>query len=814
MLTSPAKLSTDDANNLIPGTSFVVKTAWSPKEPQFELLNTVTDRGKSLTSCTPSPHSPLIRLADRFVFFTVMCHLALEMLTEPIALSCVCRAKVFRQEENFWLPPDRRPCTEDVNIQLTEVVDENKGWIFMNRLSVLNLSSPFSDVMRTLNSSTTGVTEGAVPQHPTPSNSPINHGCPDSKADNEEMPNGTCNPEDDDEPLMSGNGVVINDVTDDQLVVAWGALMAEWQTRLNAAPPTAASASLPPPPSADDALLCGGAGVEAGPLAKRIRQLVRRGIPDVLRAETWQMLAGHPAADPGLIEVYRILLTKPCRFDTDIQRDLPRTFPAHDFFRDRQGQEILFQITRAYALYDEDVGYCQGISFIAAALLLHLPEKQAFCLLVKIMSNYGTRLLFMQNCEGLFRCLHQFECLLADQLPDVAKAFNDLGIKAHMYASQWFLTLFMTKFPINLVFRILDIFLCDGLLFIFKVMISLLKVSRRDLLGLDFEGTLKFFRVTLPKRFRSREACDQLIFTASTAKVSATKLIRFAKDWERTKMEEADSTSPLRALQREVWELREQCSRLEKENEMLAEKVLTSKAGMQRDIDKLDDMVETLKIELFNSQRELVEKEEECKLLENDTAKVKEMFRQTLERHQLEHQQQQSIIEEYKTITSNLSKRVEKEADSASSGLPQTFIDAVLSCSGDCRRTLDAKAPGWSTNTFNLVADANNADSSVPSGLSPLEDQVAFLARRVKELELELAQSKVHLVDEQCMSQELNHQLVRAAAELEELKASNAASLYNPRHWLAKKWTTVTSRNATAAAAPASSDGAFRFQTD
>lgn len=56
----------------------------------------------------------------------------------------------------------------------------------------------------------------------------------------------------------------------------------------------------------------------------------------------------------------------------EIQRDLPRTFPAHEFFKDREGQEILFQLTRAYALYDEAVGYCQGISFIAAALLLHV----------------------------------------------------------------------------------------------------------------------------------------------------------------------------------------------------------------------------------------------------------------------------------------------------------------------------------------------------------------------------------------------------------------------------------------------------------
>ncbi len=51
-------------------------------------------------------------------------------------------------------------------------------------------------------------------------------------------------------------------------------------------------------------------------------------------------------------------------------------------------------------------------------------------------------------------------------------------------------------------------------------MISLLRTSRRDLLGLDFEGTLKFFRVTLPKRFRSPEACNDLINMAVAAKVS------------------------------------------------------------------------------------------------------------------------------------------------------------------------------------------------------------------------------------------------------------------------------------------------------
>lgn len=41
------------------------------------------------------------------------------------------------------------------------------------------------------------------------------------------------------------------------------------------------------------------------------------------------------------------------------------------------------------------------------------------------------------------------------------------------------------------------------------------------------------------------------------------------------------------ALQREVWQLREQCGRLEKENEGLAGNVLSSKTEMQSTIDKV-----------------------------------------------------------------------------------------------------------------------------------------------------------------------------------------------------------------------------------
>jgi hypothetical protein len=45
------------------------------------------------------------------------------------------------------------------------------------------------------------------------------------------------------------------------------------------------------------------------------------------------------------------------------------------------------------------------------------------------------------------------------------------------------------------------------------------QASRRDLLALDFEGVLKYFRVSLPKKYRSEEAAAELIHSAASYKV-------------------------------------------------------------------------------------------------------------------------------------------------------------------------------------------------------------------------------------------------------------------------------------------------------
>src|ERR1700712_6007273 len=92
-----------------------------------------------------------------------------------------------------------------------------------------------------------------------------------------------------------------------------------------------------------------------------------------------------------------------------------------------------------------------------------MPEAEAFCLFVRLMSKYGLRNMFTQDMPGLHLHLYQFERLLEDFEPALYCHLHRRGVSPNLYATQWFLTLFAYRFPLQLVQRIYDLILSSSL---------------------------------------------------------------------------------------------------------------------------------------------------------------------------------------------------------------------------------------------------------------------------------------------------------------------------------------------------------------
>ncbi|XHG01166.1 hypothetical protein AWENTII_004564 [Aspergillus wentii] len=182
------------------------------------------------------------------------------------------------------------------------------------------------------------------------------------------------------------------------------------------------------------------------------------------------------------------------KLEKTIRRDLGARTSYSRYFISQGSQEGLFGLCKAYALYDEGVGYAQGMNFIAMPLLFNMDEAEAFTLLVKLMNKYGLREMFIQDMPGLHRSLYIFERLLEDIEPALYCHLRRRGVPPQLYATQWFLTLFAYRFPLQLVLRIYDLILEEGLeVTITKFAVAIMRRNAEALLSMKDMSPLTAF---------------------------------------------------------------------------------------------------------------------------------------------------------------------------------------------------------------------------------------------------------------------------------------------------------------------------------
>ncbi|KAL2623884.1 hypothetical protein R1flu_008129 [Riccia fluitans] len=226
------------------------------------------------------------------------------------------------------------------------------------------------------------------------------------------------------------------------------------------------------------------------PWDAELRSLVRGGVPMALRGELWQVFVGTKKrrtyghynalltllADGGgdsdgvgglverkdttasnYIASKRGILEK---WTSQIEKDLPRTFPGHPAL-DEDGRNALRRLLTAYARHNPSVGYCQAMNFLAALLLLLMPEENSFWTLTGIIDDYFEGYYSEKMLEAQVDQL-VFEDLVREHFPRLVNHLDSLGVRVAWVSGPWFLSIFVNVLPWESVLRVWDVLLFEG----------------------------------------------------------------------------------------------------------------------------------------------------------------------------------------------------------------------------------------------------------------------------------------------------------------------------------------------------------------
>ncbi|KAL1966210.1 hypothetical protein VTN77DRAFT_4762 [Rasamsonia byssochlamydoides] len=219
---------------------------------------------------------------------------------------------------------------------------------------------------------------------------------------------------------------------------------------------------------------------------------IRAGVPPPLRGVVWPSIAG--ARDTQLLEDFRRLSGESSPYEGLIGKDIGRSFPNVEMFRDPngEGQQMLARVLKCFSLYDTKIGYCQGLGFVVGPLLMHMSDAEAFCVLVRLMDHYNLRSCFLPDLSGLHLRIYQFQTLLSRHLPSLFAHLESLHVEP-VYVSQWFLSFFAVTCPLPMLLRIYDVLLLEGASeTLMRVALSLMQRNEKKIMACtEFEDVMQ-----------------------------------------------------------------------------------------------------------------------------------------------------------------------------------------------------------------------------------------------------------------------------------------------------------------------------------
>ena len=170
-----------------------------------------------------------------------------------------------------------------------------------------------------------------------------------------------------------------------------------------------------------------------------------------------------------------------------IELDIERTFPYLGLFKgDSPMAQDLREILRVFVISRPDIGYIQGLSFIAGILLLNMDKFKAFISLMNLILNPIMLPFYKMENESIQQRLKLFKQVFYSNLPELCEHFDELGLLPENYFLSWNMTLFTRDVNLELAKRIWDVFMIEGIKAIYSAAIVFLSHFESKLINMDF----------------------------------------------------------------------------------------------------------------------------------------------------------------------------------------------------------------------------------------------------------------------------------------------------------------------------------------
>ncbi|XP_030058904.1 TBC1 domain family member 12 [Microcaecilia unicolor] len=262
---------------------------------------------------------------------------------------------------------------------------------------------------------------------------------------------------------------------------------------------------------------------------RKVRELWWQGLPPSVRGKVWSLAIGNELnITPELYEIFlsrakerwKSFSDTSSENDTEdagasvadreaslelIKLDISRTFPSFYIFQ-KGGpyHDLLHSVLGAYTCYRPDVGYVQGMSFIAAVLILNLEEADAFISFANLL-NKPCQLAFFRVDHGMMlKYFAAFEVFFEENLSKLFLHFKSYCLTPDIYLIDWIFTLYSKSLPLDLACRVWDVFCRDGEEFLFRTALGILRLYEDILLQMDFIHIAQFL-TKLPEDITSEK---------------------------------------------------------------------------------------------------------------------------------------------------------------------------------------------------------------------------------------------------------------------------------------------------------------------